>query len=157
MLISPTIWSFVAGATLFFIVSLVFIYQGRAGRESSLRRGADMAIWAVVLICGIYIGLAIVNDLHVYARVELIFNGVLIATLVIMRWQGVSQRLAVAILLIGLHGLWDVLHLFELPLANDLVPSWHAWTCGILNLGYFILALPIFIVIMRFGRVNNNK
>jgi hypothetical protein len=87
----------------------------------------------------------------------LIFNGVLIATLVIMRWQGVFQRLAFAILLIGLHGLWDVLHLFELPLANDLVPSWHAWTCGILNLGYFILALPIFVAIMRFGRLNHNK
>jgi hypothetical protein len=154
---SSTLWSFVAGAAIFFVVSLVFIYQGHAGRESSLRRGTDMAIWAVVLICGIYSGLAIVNDLHVYAKVELLFNGVLIATLVIMRWQGVSQRLAFAILLIGLHGLWDVLHLFELPLTNDLVPNWHAWTCGILNLGYFILALPIFIAIMRFGRVNINK
>ncbi|MGH7599243.1 MAG: hypothetical protein ACREOI_23035, partial [bacterium] len=81
----------------------------------------------------------------------------LIATLVIMRWQGVSQRLAFAILLIGLHSLWDFLHLFELPLANDLVPSWYAWTCGILNLGYFILSLPIFFIIMRLGRINKNK
>ncbi len=157
MPISPTIWSFVVGATIFWVVSLVFIYQGRAGKEASLRRGTDMAMWIVVLMSGIYIGLAIANDLHAYARVEMLFNGVLVATLVIMRWQDVSQRLAMAILLIGLHGVWNISHLFDLPLANDLVPKWYALTCGILDFGYFILALPIFIAIMRFGRVNIGK
>jgi hypothetical protein len=154
---SPAIWFFVVGMLIFFAAALKLIYKGRRGNEASLRRGADMAIWAVVLVAGIYIGMAMANDLHVYARVELLFNGVLVATLVIMRWQEVSQRLALAILLIGVHGLWNVLHLFNVPIANDLIPKWFAWTCGLLDLGYFISALPIFTAIVKSGRTNTNQ
>jgi hypothetical protein len=74
-----------------------------------------------------------------------------------MRWQKVFQRLAVAILLIGVHGLWNVLHLFELPLTNDLIPKWFAWMCGLLDLGYFAFALPIFIAIVKSGRTKTNQ
>jgi hypothetical protein len=154
---SPAIWFFAIGMIIFFAAGLKLIYRGRRGNEASLRRGADMATWTVVLVAGIYIGMAMANHLHVYALVELLFNGVLVATLVIMRWQGVYQRLALAILLIGLHGLWNVLHVFELPMTNNLIPKWFAWTCSILDLGYFAFASPIFVAIVRSGRINTKQ
>jgi hypothetical protein len=154
---SPTIWSFAVGAVIFFAASLLLLYKGRSGHEASLRRGVDFATWGVMLMAGIYFGFAITQHFHAYAAAEMIFNGVLIAILVIMRWLEISQRLAFAILLIGVHGLWDALHLFDLPLANDLVPRWYASACAILDFSYFVFALPIFITIIKFGRVDAGK
>lgn len=154
---SPTLWIFTLGSMIFFGASLALIYRGRKGSESSLRRGTDMAGWALTIMTGIYMGFAIANDAHSFSKIEMFFNGVLVTILVIMRWQNVSQRLAFASLLIGVHGLWDVLHLFDLPLANDLVPKWYAGACGILDLVYFAIALPVFINIVRTGRANSGE
>ena len=154
---SPTIWSFVVGAVIFFAASLLLLYKGRGGHEASLRRGVDLTTWGVMLMTGIYFGFALTQHFHTYAAAEMIFNGALIAILIIIRWLEISQRLAFAILLIGVHGVWDALHLFDMPLANDLVPRWYAQACAILDGAYFILSLPIFITIIRFGRVDRGK
>jgi len=74
-----------------------------------------------------------------------------------MRWQDAAQRLAFASFLIGVHGLWDILHIFALPLANELVPKWYAGICAILDRGYFFIALPVFITILRTGRADSGE
>jgi len=152
MLASPTLFIFATGALAFFGVTLALIYRGRHD-EGRLRRGTDYAGWILAVMCGIYMGFALTNHTHPYATIEIFFNGVLICILVMMRRQEVPQRLALASLLIGVHGLWDGLHFFALPLENNLVPHWYALACAVFDLGFFLMALPIFIRVIRTGHV----
>jgi len=141
------------GSLIVFSAALVLIYRGWRGDEGALRRGTNLAGWIVVAMCGIYWGFAFANPTHPDASVEIFFNGLLISILILMRYHGVVQRLLLTSLLIGIHGLWDGLHLFTLPLANDLAPSWYALARAIFDLGYFGAASPICFQILRTGRV----
>ena len=153
MITSLTLLILLLGSLLVFSAALVFIYRGRRGDEGALRRGTNLANWIVVAMCGIYLGFAFANPAHPDASVEIFFNGLLISLLILMRYHSVAQRLLLTSLLIGIHGLWDGLHLFSLPFANDLVPSWYALACAIFDLGYFGAASPICLQILRAGRV----
>jgi len=148
-----TLLIFFLGALLVFSATLVLIYRGRRGDEGALRRGTNLAGWIVVAMCGIYLGFAFANPAHPDASVEIFFNGLLISLLILMRYHSTVQRLLLASLLIGIHGLWDGLHLFTLPLAKGLAPSWYALACAIFDLGYFGTASPICLQILRTGRV----
>jgi len=149
MITSLPLFIFLLGALIVFGAILRLIYRGRCGDEAALRRGTNLASWTVVAMCGIYLGFAFVNPAHPKASVEIFFNGLLISFLVLMRYNSVAQRLLLTSLLIGIHGLWDGLHLFALPLATDLAPSWYALACAIFDLGYFGVALPVCLHLLR--------
>jgi len=72
---------FTLGATFFFSASLVLIYRGHSGSGSSLRRGTDLAGWTLAVMCGIYMGFAIANDAHAFAKIEMFFNSGLLLSL----------------------------------------------------------------------------
>jgi len=152
MIISLSLLILFLGSLLVFSAALILIYRGWRGDEGALRRGTNLAGWIVVAMCGIYLGFAFANPAHLDASVEIFFNGLLISLLILMRYHSVAQRLLLTSLLIGIHGLWDGLHLFTLPLANGLAPSWYALACAIFDLGYFGVALPICLQILRTGR-----
>lgn len=153
MIISFSLLLILLGALIVFSATLLLIYRGWRGDDSALRRGTNLAGWIVVAMCGLYLGFAFANPVHPNASLEIFFNGLLISFLILMRYNSVVQRLLLTSLLIGIHGLWDGLHLFSFPLANDLLPSWYATACAVFDLGYFGAALPIAIQIFRSGRV----
>jgi len=142
----------VLGSLPVFSAALIFIYRGWRGDERALRRGTSLAGWIAAGMSGVYLGLAFANPAHQAAEVEIFFNGLLISILILLRYHRVAQRLVAASFLIGIHGLWDGLHLLALPFANDLVPSWYALACAIFDLGYFGAASPICFQILQAGR-----
>lgn len=140
---------FLLGALVVFGAILRLIYRGRRGDEAALRRGANLASWVLVASCGIYLGFAFANPHHPSTPFEIFFNGQLISFLILTRYNRVAPRLLLASLLIGVHGVWDGLHLFALPLATDLVPAWYTVACAMLDLGYFGAALPVCLPLLR--------
>ena len=122
---------------------LTFIYRGWRGDEGALRRGVNWAAWIAVGMCGIYLAFAFAAPNHPSTPLEIFFNGQLISFLILTRYNSVAPRLLLTSLLIGVHGLWDALHIFTLPLATDLVPSWYALACAIFDLGYFGATAPV--------------
>lgn len=149
MIIFLTRFIFFLGALIVFGAILRLIYRGRRGDEAALRHGANLASWVVVAMCGIYLGFAFANPHHPSTPFEIFFNGQLISFLILTRYHRVAPRLLLASLLIGVHGVWDGLHLFTLPLAADLVPAWYVVACAIFDLGYFGAALPVCLPLLR--------
>ncbi|GEM_PF-4627389 len=139
----------ILGSLPAFGAALIFIYRGWRGDERALRRGASLAGWITVGMCGVYLGLAFTAPAHPAASVEIFFNGLLISILILLRYHSVTPRLIAASFLIGMHGVWDGLHLLALPIATALVPSWYAVACAIFDLAYFGAVLPICFQMLR--------
>lgn len=149
MAISFLLTLVILGALPAFSAALIFVYRGWRGDEDALRRGVSWATWLVVAMCGIYLGFAFVAPNHPGTPREIFFNGQLISFLILTRYNRVAPRLLLTSLLIGVHGLWDGLHIFALPLATALVPSWYAWACAIFDLGYFGATVPVCLHFLR--------